>query len=453
MASGLLTISERLHALSDTHKECMTQISLLSRSSTPQSDLTENLHHLLREAESEYASLLDDSGLSCPLGSSCTHAGTTHTSHTDTGLSSLISKIGEDLKIARRQYRKALLQARANSAQLQAQPKRATNEKVQQQDVVVAAASDVTAALRRTQQLMVAELQKSRFVTETLEESTEALRMLGDRYQAFDNMLGKSKELIRELVRKNKSDKWYYETAIKMLVGMFVWIIIRRLLWGPIILLVVWPLKMVWWTGGRVVGLAVGEKPRALSRLEFEAVGTKVESMVTIQTQSIPAISTAISPAPSDGAKQEIKTMSQIVADIIDDPTAATTILPNTKSRRFEDPPIEVPAEEQKLDSNPKPDSNPAAAPVPATENREENEKPAPAAPAAPVTENEDKNEPIQEQTTENEELRNAINEAVKDAINEAVGQEMGLNDDEQSPQADAGIYTEQVVERRRDEL
>ncbi|CCX05996.1 Similar to hypothetical protein [Tuber melanosporum Mel28]; acc. no. XP_002840925 [Pyronema omphalodes CBS 100304] len=425
MASDLLTISERLHALSDTHKE-MSQIAVLSRSSTPQSELTDRLHHLLREAESEYASLLDDSGLSCPLGSSCTHAGAGHGTHSDSGISSLISKIGEDLKIARRQYRKALLQARQNSVQQQAQPKRITNEKVQQQDVVVAASSDVTAALRRTQQLMHAELQKSRFVTETLEESTEALKMLGDRYQAFDNMLGKSKELIRELVKKNKSDKWYYETAIKMLVGMFIWIIIRRLLWGPIILLIVWPVKMIWWTGGTVVGLAVGDKPRALSRLEFEAVGTtKMESMVTIQTQSIQAIPTAgvvqrvepvrISPAPSQGAEEEeIRTMTEIVANIIDDST--TTILPNTRSRRVEDPPVEVPVQEQKSDAEPV---------APATEE------------AVP--------QPIAATEVDEVELR--------DALNEAVRKQEATEVEEPSPEAEIEIEVEPTVERKHDEL
>jgi uncharacterized membrane protein len=403
----------------------MSQIAVLSRSSTPQSELTDRLHHLLREAESEYASLLDDSGLSCPLGSSCTHAGAGHGAghgtHSDSGISSLISKIGEDLKIARRQYRKALLQARQNSVQQQAQPKRITNEKVQQQDVVVAASSDVTAALRRTQQLMHAELQKSRFVTETLEESTEALKILGDRYQAFDNMLGKSKELIRELVKKNKSDKWYYETAIKMLVGMFIWIIIRRLLWGPIILLIVWPVKMVWWTGGTIVGLAVGDKPRALSRLEFEAVGTtKMESMVTIQTQSIQAIPTArvvqrvepvrISPAPSQGAEEEeIRTMTEIVANIIDDST--TTILPNTRSRRFEDPPAEVSVEEHKSDTEP----------------------------VAPATTEEAVPEPIAATEVDEVELR--------DALNEAVRKQEGTEVEEPSPEV------EPTVERKHDEL
>lgn len=291
---------------------------------------------------------------------------------------------------------------------------------------MVAASSDVTAALRRTQQLMHAELQKSRFVTETLEESTEALKMLGDRYQAFDNMLGKSKELIRELVKKNKSDKWYYETAIKMLVGMFIWIIIRRLLWGPIILLIVWPVKMIWWTGGTVVGLAVGDKPRALSRLEFEAVGTtKMESMVTIQTQSIQAIPTAgvvqrvepvrISPAPSQGAEEEeIRTMTEIVANIIDDST--TTILPNTRSRRFEDPPVEVPVQEQKSDAEPV---------APATEE------------AVP--------QPIAATEVDEVELR--------DALNEAVRKQEATEVEEPSPEAEIEIEVEPTVERKHDEL
>ncbi|KAA8905333.1 hypothetical protein FN846DRAFT_907452 [Sphaerosporella brunnea] len=64
---------------------------------------------------------------------------------------------------------------------------------------------------------------------------------------AFDDILGKSWELIRDLVKKNKSDRWYFEKAIQILLGTLIWIVVRRLFWGPIWLLVVWPLKTIWW--------------------------------------------------------------------------------------------------------------------------------------------------------------------------------------------------------------
>lgn len=60
-------------------------------------------------------------------------------------------------------------------------------------------------------------------------------------------MLLKSRRLITDLVRKNKSDSWYYEKAIYIMVTTLVWLIIRRFLYGPFYLFVWVPLKLCWW--------------------------------------------------------------------------------------------------------------------------------------------------------------------------------------------------------------
>jgi len=60
-------------------------------------------------------------------------------------------------------------------------------------------------------------------------------------------MLLKSRRLITDLVRKNKSDAWYYEKAIYIMVITTVWLIVRRFLYGPFYLLVWLPLKLCWW--------------------------------------------------------------------------------------------------------------------------------------------------------------------------------------------------------------
>lgn len=97
----------------------------------------------------------------------------------------------------------------------------------------VHAASDLTAALRRTHEMMSNELSRSQFAHETLNESTAALAQLSETYSTLDTLLSSSKNLLGTLVRSNKSDTWYLETAFYILCVTVAWLIFRRLLYGP----------------------------------------------------------------------------------------------------------------------------------------------------------------------------------------------------------------------------
>lgn len=152
------------------------------------------------------------------------------------------------------------------------------------------ASTDVTVALRRTHNLLQSELSRSRFATETLNASTAALTDLTHRYTAFDDIVASSRELIMDLVRKNKSDRWYYENAIRLLIGMLVWILVRRLVWGPVWLLVGVPFKLVWWTltlVAWVMGVGgdggVAEIRKGVDRIENVVGGT-----ATVEVKGIP---------------------------------------------------------------------------------------------------------------------------------------------------------------------
>ena len=116
-----------------------------------------------------------------------------------------------------------------------------------QEELVLNASSDITSSLKRTHTLLVSELSRSQFATETLSQSTNALKELSNRYSTFDDMLLKSRKLITDLVRKNKSDAWYYEKAIFIMVTTIIWLIVRRFLYGPFYLFIWVPLKLCWW--------------------------------------------------------------------------------------------------------------------------------------------------------------------------------------------------------------
>jgi protein transport protein SEC20 len=167
-----------------------------------------------------------------------------------------------NLEAAKHQERYLLLASMANpsrpstpSSILRRQTR--TPTELSKEDKEVRAASDVTAALRRTHQLMQAELSRSQFAHDTLKESTAALGELGESYSVLDTLLAGSRNLLGTLLRSQKSDTWYLETAFYVLLATIVWLIFRRFIYGPAWWLIWLPLKMFYkaWMG---VFVAVG---------------------------------------------------------------------------------------------------------------------------------------------------------------------------------------------------
>ncbi|TFB05204.1 hypothetical protein CCMA1212_002704 [Trichoderma ghanense] len=113
----------------------------------------------------------------------------------------------------------------------------------------VGASSNVTNALRRTHALIAAELTKSEFARQTLSESSAALRKLDESYTSLDGMLASSRDLLGTLLRSQKSDTWYLQTALYMLMVTGAWLVFRRLLYGPLWWLVWLPLRIVFGVG------------------------------------------------------------------------------------------------------------------------------------------------------------------------------------------------------------
>ena len=141
--------------------------------------------------------------------------------------------------------------------------RRRGQDKLSADEVLVSASSDVTAALRRTHQLMQSELSRSRFAQETLEQSTAALADLGEHYTNLNTLLANSRSLLSSLVKSQKSDTWYLETAFYILVTTIIWLVFRRFLYGPLWWFVWLPLKLgyrVLFAASAAVGITGGAK-------------------------------------------------------------------------------------------------------------------------------------------------------------------------------------------------
>lgn len=187
-------------------------------------------------------------------------------------LSSQVVRLGEDLNTARAAFRRAQISAKraadeskikerklvfaslqqaasdsssptstppnggtsadlfAGRSQLQ---RRQQHKNLTKDELLVAQSSDVTSALRRTTDLLSTELSRSRFAQETFDESTAALKELGDKYSDLGSVLEKSRALLGTLLRSQKSDTWYLETAFYILLATLSWLIFRRILYGP----------------------------------------------------------------------------------------------------------------------------------------------------------------------------------------------------------------------------
>lgn len=130
-----------------------------------------------------------------------------------------------------------------------------------QDEKLVGAAGDVTEALRRTHALLSNELSRSQFAHDTLKESSAALGQLSENYSSLDSVLNSTKTLLGTLMRSQKSDTWYLETAFYILVATIGWLIFRRFIYGPAWWFIYLPLKLIWkaWMGVfTVLGLRGG---------------------------------------------------------------------------------------------------------------------------------------------------------------------------------------------------
>ncbi|KAK1545375.1 hypothetical protein CPAR01_02877 [Colletotrichum paranaense] len=279
--------------------------------------------------------------------------------HTKTRLKDGVERLKQEIKSSRITFRKAQLAARRNLSQAQrlerelliksySQPvSEASSPSLsaqQKPDVVrhrqvhqthnntsslteedkqtVGASGNVTSALRRTHDLIAAELARSEFAHQTLTESSAALAQLDDSYGSLDTMLASSKDLLGTLLRSNKSDTWYLQTALYMLMATGAWLLFRRLLYGPMWWLVWLPLRLVYnltvGGGGAVVKYAGSGSPSeavVVNEGKIDVEGLPDESLPTIEVGREPQRS-AVGGDPESLVEKVGKIVEEMPAEI-----------------------------------------------------------------------------------------------------------------------------------------
>ncbi|KAI9745218.1 MAG: hypothetical protein M1818_001496 [Claussenomyces sp. TS43310] len=183
-------------------------------------------------------------------------------------------------------------------------------------DKLLNASSDVTLALRRTHDLMASELSRSQFAHDTLRESTAALSELSESYGVLDTMLSRSRTLLGTLLKSQKSDTWYLETAFFVLVATIGWLIFRRFIYGPAWWLIYLPLMTLYkaWMG---VFVAVGLRSNrdgifATNNVETTELMPTAIPRVTVLGSEAPSMSVGDEPATSQAAGEEGNMMDEV---------------------------------------------------------------------------------------------------------------------------------------------
>ncbi|KAI9758802.1 MAG: hypothetical protein M4579_002816 [Chaenotheca gracillima] len=183
-----------------------------------------------------------------------------------------VKRLGEDLKlaqitakraseVAKRKERELLFAGQQDSEGSEGAPRRrqaSGKDKLSQDELVANASSDVTAALRRTHQLMSSELSRSQFAQDTLDQSTAALQSLTTHYTNLDTLLSSSRNLLGTLLTSQKSDTWYLESAFYILLCTIAWLVFRRFLYGPLWWFVYLPLKLLFGLGSSITAAVFG---------------------------------------------------------------------------------------------------------------------------------------------------------------------------------------------------
>ncbi|EMR11382.1 hypothetical protein PNEG_00407 [Pneumocystis murina B123] len=158
----------------------------------------------------------------------------------------ICNKLKEDLKIARIDFRKALLKSnkninltfQKNQEQLLGDTKervtllqrKRENMKSSTGDRVINTSTNVLSALVELHQLMESEMSRSSVTLEELELSSNALQSLQENYLTFNTLLTKSRKLISELEYSNKFDRISIIFSLILFLSVIAWIIYRRLL-------------------------------------------------------------------------------------------------------------------------------------------------------------------------------------------------------------------------------
>ncbi|KAI1133545.1 Sec20-domain-containing protein [Nemania abortiva] len=321
------------------------------------SELSSEINQILREQEEELE-LLQEEIIDIRPGKSASTL-----QHDKDRLKDGAERLEQELQLCRKTFRKAQITAKRNLQVAQRQerellyasfsnprsgasspalgtattavtaPRRRQQRtsEMSKEEQMISASHDVTQSMRRTHDMMAAELSKSDFAHNTLKESTEALAQLSENYSNLDTMLSSSRALLGTLLKSQKTDTWYLQSAFYLLVVTIGWLIFRRLLWGPTWWLVWLPLKLIFRTTVGVSNIVGLRSTQIQSESESTSLGS-LRQQAYMNNEGAPTIQVG-SPIESQAGGPD-GSMVEEVGKIID---ASQSEIPNPEEESKEE--------------------------------------------------------------------------------------------------------------------
>ncbi|KAF7536764.1 hypothetical protein G7Z17_g12994 [Cylindrodendrum hubeiense] len=235
---------------------------------------------------------------------------------------------------------KAPVVARDPTRQLSQQHQQSSLTEDDQQ--IVGASTNVTSALRRTHDLIAAELERSEYAHQTLTESSAALKQLNESYGDLDSMLASSKDLLGTLLRSQKSDTWYLQTAMYMLMVTGAWLLFRRILYGPLWWLVWLPARMLFGTGVKVGGAVMRSVPGESGKVDVGQENQEI-TVEGLPNKDLPTAKVGEETTDSESVLEDVEKIVDAVnkaeglGNIPEEKEGVVDEARNTKKRMWED--------------------------------------------------------------------------------------------------------------------
>lgn len=183
---------------------------------------------------------------------------------------------------------------------------------------VITTSSEITLSLQRTHTLIAGELAKSSFASQTLAESSAALAELQKSYEGLDGLLNRSRDLVGTLLSAQKSDTWYLQMALRMLLATLGWLVFRRFLYGPLWWVLWLPLR----TGFRVTKGVASSSGMGVGRMEVVQPGDGGAARVTVgvgEEGAVPTVRVGREEVEGEGDPDSmVEKVGRMVEDTLD---------------------------------------------------------------------------------------------------------------------------------------
>ncbi|CDK28651.1 unnamed protein product [Kuraishia capsulata CBS 1993] len=142
----------------------------------------------------------------------------------------------------------------------------------------------ITASLQKSRQMMEATVMRSELNVEELEASTRNVQHLGSQYEFFNDILAKTNGLVKEINKSSSKERREIYMAISFFGACVAWVVWRRLLKRPVMLLL-WTIfktfSMFRFIYGKASSVDASAEPETLISSEISKTIVKTVESIT----------------------------------------------------------------------------------------------------------------------------------------------------------------------------